>query len=137
VTLEHRREEIKEYFKNWVIDSGSHHLKIIKFLKDHKDLSDTNTKDNAWLDTYDLVHQEAFQTPKPIIKNPTVAKAFLGVEADAVRRFVLEWEKERYGDLGGASIETDILDDVALVNRYFFIHGEDIVEEWMEDPINY
>ena len=135
--MQHRREEIKEYFKNWVIDRGSHHLEILMFLKDHKDLSDTNTKDNAWLDTYDLVHQEAFPTTNPIIENPTAAKAFLGAEADAVRRFVLEWEKERYGDLGGASIETDILDDVALVNRYFFIHGEDIVEEWMEDPINY
>ena len=135
--MEHRREEIKEYFKNWVIERGSYHLEILKFLKDHKDLSDTNTKDNAWIDTYDLVHQEAFPTTYPIIESPMAAKAFLGDEADAVRRFVLEWEKERYGDLGGASIETDILDDVALVNRYFFIHGEDIVEEWMEDPINY
>ena len=87
------------------------------FLKDHKDLSDTNTKDNAWLDTYDLVHQEAFPTTNPIIENPTAAKAFLGAEADAVRRFVLEWEKERYGDLGDGSIETDILDYVALVNK--------------------
>ena len=135
--MEHRREEIKEYFKNWVLDRGSHHLEILKFLKDHKDLSDTNTKDNAWIDTYDLVHQEAFPTTYPIIECPMAAKAFLGNEADAVRRFVLEWEKERYGDLGDASIETDILDDVALVNRYFFIHGEDIVDEWMEDPINY
>ena len=135
--MEHRREEIKEYFKNWVIDRGSHHLEILKFLKDHKDLSDTNTKDNAWIDTYHLVHQEAFPITYPIIESPMAAKAFLGNEADAVRRFVLEWEKERYGDLGDGSIETDILDDVALVNRYFFIHGEDIVEEWMEDPINY
>ena len=76
--MEHRREEIKEYFKNWVIDRGSHHLEILKFLKYHKDLSDTNTKDNAWLDTYDLVHQEAFPTTHPIIENPTSAKAFLG-----------------------------------------------------------
>ena len=127
--MEHRKEEIKEYFKNWVIDRGSHHLEILKFLKDHKDLSDTNTKDNAWIDTYDLVHQEAFPTTYPIIESPMAAKAFLGNEADAVRRFVLEWEKERYGDLRDGSIETDILDDVALVNRYFFIHGEDIVEE--------
>ena len=135
--MEHRKEEIKEYFKNWVINRGSHPLEILKFLKDHKDLSDTNTKDNAWIDTYDLVHQEAFPTTYPIIESPMAAKAFLGNEADAVRRFVLEWEKERYGDLRDGSIETDILDDVALVNRYFFIHGEDIVEEWMEDPINY
>ena len=135
--MEHRREEIKEYFKNWVIDRGSHHLEILNFLKDHKDLSDTNTKDNAWIDTYDLVHQEAFPTTYPIIESPMAAKAFLGNEADAVRRFVLEWEKERYGDLRDGSIENDILDDVALVNRYFFIHGEDIVEEWMEDHINY
>ena len=63
------------------------------------------------------------------------AKAFLDAEADAVRRFVLEWEKERYDNLGDGSIETDILDDVALVNRYFFIHGEDIVEKWMEELI--
>ena len=83
-----------------------------------------------------MVHEKAFQEPL-IIRNHNSAKAFLGVEADAVRRFVLEWEKERYGGLGDGSIETDILDDVALVNRYFFIHGEDIVEEWMEDPINY
>ena len=66
--MEHRREEIKEYFKNWVLDRGSHHLEILKFLKDHKDLSDTNTKDNAWIDTYDLVHQEAFPTTYPIIE---------------------------------------------------------------------
>lgn len=135
--MDFRKEKIKEYFKNWVIERGSHHLKIIKFLKNHKDLSDTNIKDNAWLDTYDLVHQEAFQTPTPIIEIPMAAKAFLVDEADAVIRFILGWEKERYGDLGDGSIVTDILDDVALVNRCFFIHGEDIVEEWMEDPINY
>ena len=135
--MEHRREEIKEYFKNWVVDRGSHHLEILKFLKDHKDLADTNTKDNAWIDTYDLVHQEAFPTIKPIIKSPMVAKAFLGDEAGAIRDFVKEWEKERYGGLGDGSIETDVLDDVALVNRYFFIHGEEIVAEWMDNPINY
>ena len=106
--MDFRKEKIKEYFKNWVIERGSHHLKIIKFLKNHKDLSDTNIKDNAWLDTYDLVHQEAFQTPTPIIESPMAAKAFLGDEADAVIRFILGWEKERYGDLGDGSIETDI-----------------------------
>ena len=29
--------------------------------------------------------------------------------------------------------ETNILDDVELVNKYFFIIGEEIVKEWMED----
>ena len=33
--------------------------------------------------------------------------------------------------------ETNILDDVELVNKYFFIIGEEIVKEWMEDPTNY
>ena len=74
--MDFRKEKIKDYFKNWVIDRGSHHLEILKFLKDHKDLSDTNTKDNAWLDTYDLVHQEAFPSTHPIIENPKAAKAF-------------------------------------------------------------
>ena len=135
--MNYRKEEIKRYFKDWVAAFGSHHLDIIKFLKENKSFSKTKSEDEIWMDTFDLVHQEAFPTTHPIIENPKVAKAFLGAEADAIRRFVLEWEKERYGDLGDGSIETDILDDVALVNRYFFIHGEDIVEEWMEDPINY
>ena len=32
---------------------------------------------------------------------------------------------------------SDILDDVALVYRCFFIHVEDIIAEWIEDSINY
>ena len=135
VKLNYRREEIKEYFKNWIIENGSNNPEIIKFLKEYKVVS-IHDENSIWDHVYDMVHEKAFQEPL-IIRNHNAAKAFLGAEADAVRRFVLEWEKERYGDLGDGSIETDILDDVALVNRYFFIHGEDIVEEWMEDPINY
>ena len=135
VKLDYRREEIKEYFKNWVIENGTSNLGIIKFLKEYEDFS-IHDENSGWENVYDMVHEKAFQVPL-IIRNYDAAKAFLGVESDAVRRFVLEWEKERYGDLRDGSIETDILDDVALVNRYFFIHGEDIVEEWMEDPIIY
>ena len=133
ILLEYRKEEIKEYFKNWIIDNGTHNPNIIKFLKDHKNIKDDNA---AWMNVYDTVHEKAFQEDY-IINNKVAAKAFLGSEAGAVREFVKEWEIERYGGLGDGSIETDILDDIALVNRYFFIHGEDIVYEWMEDPINY
>ena len=139
--MDYRKEEIEEYFKTWVMENGTHHLKIVKFLQDHKDLSDTKSTDHARLDTCDLVHQEAFPTAKPIIENPTAAKAFLASEVGIVRRLVIEWEQERYGDLtdpqGNEGLATDISDDVALVNRYFFIPGEDIVAKWMEDPIYY
>ena len=127
--MDYRIDDIRNYFKNWVIELGSQNNKILEFLK--------NPTDEEWMTIYDMVHQEAFPTEEPIIQSVEAAKAFLGDEIEKVRQFVLEWEKERYGDLGDGSIETDILDDVALVNRYFFIHGEDIVEEWMEDPINY
>ncbi len=139
--MDYRKEDIKHYFKDWVKAFGSHHIEIIKFLKEDKDISITNTKDNAWIDTYDIVHQEAFPINKRIIESPEAAKAFLGNETEKVREFVKEFEKERYGDLEDDNIwkinETNILDDVELVNKYFFIIGEDIVQDWMEDPINY
>ena len=120
---------------------GSHHLDIIQFLKENKDSSRPNTQDSAWIDTYDIVHQEAFPTSKKIIESPEAAKAFLGKETKKIREFVKEFHKERYGDLEDDNIwkirEINLLDDVELVNKYFFIIGEEIVKEWMEDPTNY
>ena len=58
-----------------------------------------------------------------------------------VRQFVKAFEENRYGGFEEDNIwkmkETNILDDVELVNKYFFIIGEEIVKEWMEDPTNY
>ena len=34
--MEHRIEEIKEYFKNWIIENATHDPDIIEFLKDPK-----------------------------------------------------------------------------------------------------
>ena len=139
--MDYKYDQIKHYFKDWVIAFGSHHLEIVKFLKENKDISLTNTKDSAWIDTYDIIHQEVFPTNKRIIESPEAAKAFLGNETKQIREFVKKFEKEHYGDLEDDNIwkinETNILDDVELVNRYFFIIGKDIVAEWMEDPINY
>ena len=139
--MDYRKEDIKIYFKKWVIENGNHHLEIIQFLKEYKDISSINIKDNAWIDTYDIVHQEAFPTNKLIIESLVAAKAFLGKETEKIKDFVKKFEKERYGNLEDDSLwktsDTNILDDVELVNRYFFIIGEDIVAEWMNDPMNY
>ena len=139
--MDYRKDDIKQYFKDWVNAFGSHHLDIIKFLKENKDSSRPNTQDSAWIDTYDIVHQEAFPTSKKIIENPEAAKAFLGKETKKIREFVKEFHKERYGDLEDDNIwkirEINLLDDVELVNSYFSIIGEDIVSEWMDDPMNY
>ena len=139
--MNYRKEEIKRYFKDWVTAFGSHHLDIIKFLKENKSFSKTKSADEIWIDTFDLVHQEAFPANKPIIETPSAAKAFLGDETKKVRQFVKAFEKNRYGGFEEDNIwqmkETNILDDVELVNKYFFIIGEEIVKEWMEDPTNY
>ena len=88
------------------------------------------------MNIYDTVHEKAFQEYF-VRNNPESAKAFLGDEAEAIRHFVKDWEIDHYSELRDDSIKTDILDGVALVNSYFFIHGEDIIADWMEDPINY
>ena len=139
--MDYRKEDIKRYFRDWVAAFGNHHLDIINFLNENKDLSIRNTKDNIWIDTFEIVHQEAFPINKKIIENSEAAKAFLGSEKDKIKEFVQKFEKERYGDLEDNSIwkirEINIIDDVELVNMYFFILGEEIVNEWMEDPLNY
>ena len=139
--MNYRKEEIKRYFKDWVTAFGSHHLDIIKFLKENKSFSKTKSEDEIWMDTFDLVHQEAFPVNKPIIENPSAAKALLGNETKQVRQFVKAFEENRYRGFEEDNIwkmkETNILDDVELVNKYFFIIGEEIVKEWMEDPTNY
>ena len=139
--MDYRKKDIKHYFKDWVKVFGSHHLDIIKFLKDNKDSSITDTKDSAWFDTFDIVHQEAFPTNKKIIESPEAAKAFLGNETKTIRNFVKEFQKERYGNPEVDTIwkisDVNILDDVDLVNRYFSIIGEGIVAEWMDDPMNF
>ena len=135
--MDYNHDQIKHYFKNWIIDQGGEdNPKVLEYLKEHKDISLGN-KDSRWMHYYDHIHQEAFPTEYPILRCSEACKAFLGNHTAEVREFVKEWELERYGGLGDGSIETDILDPVALVNRYFFIIGEDIVQEWMEDPINY
>lgn len=139
--MDYRKEDIKRYFKDWVTAFGVHHLDIINFLHEKKDLSITKTKDNIWFDTFEIVHQEAFPLNKKIIESSEAAKAFLGGEKDKIKEFVKKFEKERYGNLENNSMwkikETNIIDDIELVNMYFFIIGEKIVAEWMEDPNNY
>ena len=139
--MDYRKKDIKHYFKDWVNVFGGHHLEIIKFLKENKESSITDTKDSAWIDTFYIVHQEAFPTNKKIIESPEAAKAFLGNETKTIRKFVKEFQKERYGNPEDDTIwkisEVNILDDVDLVNRYFSIIGEGIVAEWMDDPMNF
>ena len=61
---------------------GSYHLEIIKFLKENEDISTKKTKNNALLDTFDIVHQETFPVNKPIIESSETAKAFLDNETE-------------------------------------------------------
>ena len=56
--MDYRKEDIKRYFRDWVAAFGNHHLDIINFLNEKKDLSIRNTKDNVWIDTFEIVHQD-------------------------------------------------------------------------------
>ena len=86
--MDFRKEKIKEYFKNWIIENATHDPDIIEFLKDPKIVlyGDDN---NAWMNIYDTVHEKAFQEYL-VIDNPEAAKAFLGKEVGAIRHFVDE-----------------------------------------------
>lgn len=92
--MDYNHDQIKHYFKNWIIEQGGNdNPTILKFLKEHKDISLGND-DSRWMHYYDLIHQEAFPTDTPILKSSEACKAFLGDHTAKVREFVKEWDKD-------------------------------------------
>ena len=83
-----------EYFINWMIIYESSHLNIIMFLKYYVNLSDTNSKDSPWFETFDIMQQEAVPTTNPIFKDPDAATTFLGKERGNIKCFVGESEQK-------------------------------------------
>ena len=82
-----------------IFDGTNKHFSINQIndvLKENRSYSKTKSEDEILIDTFDLVHQEAFSANKPIIENPSAAKAFLGDETKQMRQFVKAFEENRY-----------------------------------------
>ena len=133
--MDYKRKQIEDYFLEWVIDQGSKNNKtIINFLKEYRDISIKNLEDSRWMDYFESIHTQCFEEGYSILEKPEDVVTFLGDKTSEIKEFVENWEKERWGDADEKNIASDLNDPITLINRYVFIIGEDIVEEWMKDP---
>ena len=101
--MDYKREEIKEYFDDFINDQGS------EWIEENKD---------------DL-HYHAFNTDYYII-GTYQAKQWLGDKVFDVIEHIREYEDWHFGE-----VSTDFSDSEKVVNMYAYIIGEEIVFEYV------
>ena len=101
--MDYKREEIQEYFNDFINDQGE------EWIEENKD---------------DL-HYHAFNTDYYII-GTYQAKQWLGNKVFDVIEHIREYEQSEFGE-----VSTDFSDDERVVNMYTYIIGEEIVSEYV------
>ena len=101
--MDYKREEIKEYFNDFINDQGE------EWIEENKD---------------DL-HHHAFNTDYYII-GTYQAKQWLGDKVFDVIEHIREYEDFAFGE-----VSTDFSDPERVVNMYTYIIGEEIVSEYV------
>jgi hypothetical protein len=101
--MDYKREEIKEYFDDFI-----------------------NDQDAEWIEeNKDDLHHHAFNTDYYII-GTYQAKQWLGDKVFDVIEHIREYEKSEFGE-----VSTDFSDAERVVNMYTYIIGEEIVSEYV------
>ena len=106
--MEYKKEEIKEYFDDWI--------------SDNKEYLEENHP-NDWKDD---LHHYAFNEDYYII-GTYQAKQWLGDMVFDVINFIKDYEQDNFGE-----VNTDFSDPEKVVNMYVYIIGEEIVSEYLE-----
>jgi hypothetical protein len=105
--MDYKKEELKEYFDDFIDDS-------LEYLKE----------DEYWKDD---LHHNAFNQDY-YITGTYKAKKWLGDMAFDVIEHIREYEQLHFGE-----VNTDLSDAEKIVNMYVYIIGEEIVHEWLEN----
>jgi len=101
--MDYKREEIKEYFDDFI-----------------------NDQDSDWIEeNKDDLHYHAFNTDYYII-GTYQAKEWLGNKVFDVIEHIREYEDWHFGE-----VTTDFSDPERVVNMYAYIIGEEIVSEYI------
>ena len=103
--MDYKREEIKEYFDDFV-----------------------NDQDAEWIeDNKDDLHHHVFNTDYYII-GTYQAKEWLGNKVFDVIEHIREYEDFHFGE-----VSTDFSDPEKVVNMYVYIIGEEIVHDYLQE----
>jgi len=107
--MDYKREEIKEYFND--------------YLKENKEwFEETISEPDNW---FDDLHHNAFNNDYYIIGRYQ-ATQWLGLEVFNIIGFIKEWEELNFGEVG-----TDFSEPERIVNMYTYIIGEEIVSDYI------
>jgi hypothetical protein len=107
--MNYKREEIKEYFND--------------YLKENKEWFEENISEpDNW---FDDLHHNAFNSDYYIIGRYQ-ATQWLGDQVFNVIDFIKEWEQSNFGEVG-----TDFSEPEKVVNMYAYIIGEEIVSDYI------
>lgn len=107
--MEHKRDEIKEHFKDFLIENSESILDGRLHL--------------------DEIHHEAFNTDYYIIGRHK-AEQWLGDQTFEIIRYIRDYETDHLGE-----VFTDFTEPEKVVNMYAYIVGEEIVNAWRDDYI--
>jgi|TARA_R100000084_G_scaffold100774_1_gene55517 hypothetical protein len=108
--MDYKKEEIKEYFDDFIKDQDADWIdEIVRIASD----------------AYDAIHYYAFNTDYYII-GTYQAKEWLGNMAFDVINFIKDYEQDNFGE-----VSTDLSDPERVVNMYVYIIGEEIVWEYL------
>ena len=103
--MEYKRQEIQEYFDDFI-----------------------NDQDSQWIeDNKDDLHYHAFNTDYYII-GTYEAKEWLGDKVFDVIEHIREYEDFQFGE-----VNTDFSDPEKVVNMYAYIIGEEIVADYLNE----
>ena len=104
---DYKRQEIKEYFNNFI-----------------KENDEAIIEDN---DFYDDIHHHCFNTDYYII-GIDKAKKWLNNETLDIINIIKDYEQSNFGE-----VITDLSDAEKIVNMYVYMIGEEIVNDWKEN----
>jgi len=103
--MEYKKEEIKEYFDDFI-----------------------NDQDAEWIEeNKDDLHHHAFNTDYYII-GTYQAKQWLGDMVFDVINFIKDYEQDNFGE-----VLTDLSEPEKVVNMYAYIIGEEIVADYLQE----
>jgi len=105
--MDYKRKEIEQYFLNYLNDNLDYHK------ENHPD---------TWQDD---LHHNCFNTDYYII-GTYKAKQWCGDEVFNIIEFIKNYEQSLFGD-----VSTDFSNPEAVVNMYFYIIGEEIVNDYL------
>ena len=127
--MDYKKEEIREYFDDWINLQARNDVKIIS---NFKVIDTEKDPEHEYLKVLEYIHNECFVNVQ-YVRNEEEAKEWLGSVSNVFKliRFIHTTERDSGWD--GKNL-TDCSSPMNIVQAYVQIIGEEMIEDWMHNP---